>query len=125
MTNNNFLNWLDAGKDVIVSAATQIISNGQMSLKDYLAQHSKELDKWIIELENQGVGKFVAGEVTMKLTTPTDFTMIADFYLKSNNGDLIKKTRKSGNIDLRLALIPADQNTLLTKKEIKYDYEKP
>lgn len=124
--NNNINSSFDDFiKDGINHANNFLVKKGQETIAEYLKNKSPELDKYIVDMENSGVGKYVAGELSLILDGDDCFYLNGDFYFKNTTADWVKKTVKSKSIKIEWAFCPDDQDRLRINKKITFEYNHP
>lgn len=119
------LNAIRDGVAVIQEFSEKVIESEQTTFESYFKKKAAELDSLIVNLEKKGLGKYVAGEVSLSMEEADHFSFQADFYFKDVNGAWIKRSVKSKSAPLKWFFLPDEQDRLRFEKKITFEYNHP
>ena len=85
-----FFSLIQDGIAAINETSELIIKQGQNTVEFYLKSKCKEIDEYIISIENTGLGKFIAGEITLATDNTEYFHLEVDLYFKDKKENWTK-----------------------------------
>ncbi|SHJ68839.1 hypothetical protein [Pseudomonas luteola] len=132
MTKNNQNSPKDQIRDLLKIStqnlfreADKILQEEQMTLGDYLAQKTANLDRYIIQEQSTNKLEYISGEVSVSLFEKDRFIFSFDFYFTNINKEWVKNSHSDAPKPLNLYFLEEDQMRIQRELKISYTYEKP